>query len=317
MKASFIIPLYNNLPLTQAMLSSLRATLPAGLEHEIIFADDGSTDGTRAWLAALPPPCRAVLNERNLGFAATCNRGAATASGALLFFLNNDLVLLPGWLEPMLALFTGRPDAGVIGNVQLNFATGAVDHAGIYLTHQGKPAHATRRGLSPWRETPAVTGACFGIRADLWRQLGGFDERYINGCEDIDLCLRAREAGHVNGVALRSRVRHHVSASTGRKLRDEQNTFRLVGRWRDRIAQLATRDWCRRLIADHADRSHAFDYPLVLTALLFLAIPGWPASALVRRGVEASIEREWQRWRELFEQVPPPPPPAAIRTTQI
>lgn len=317
MKLSFIIPLYNNLPLTQAMWSTLRATLPAGLEHEVIFADDGSTDGTRAWLASLPPPCRAVLNERNLGFAATCNRAAATATGDVLFFLNNDLVLLPGWLEPMLAVLAGHPRAGVVGNVQLNFATGAVDHAGIHFDHQGKPAHLTRTGFAAWRETPAVTGACFGIRTELWRRLGGFDERYINGCEDVDLCLRAGAAGCVNGVALRSRVRHHISASIGRKLRDEQNTFRLVARWRDRITQLATRDWCRRLIADHADRSHVFDYPLVLTTLLLLAIPGWPASVQVRRGVEASIEREWQRWRELLEQAPPPPPPPAVRTTQI
>ena len=49
MVVSFVIPLYNCLPLTQAMLASLRTSLPAGLEHEIIFVDDGSTDGTRDW----------------------------------------------------------------------------------------------------------------------------------------------------------------------------------------------------------------------------------------------------------------------------
>src|SRR4051812_854583 len=102
MRISFIVPLYNCLPLTQAMLASLKATLPAALAHEIIFVDDGSTDGTRAWLSSGPAPCRTILNDRNLGFAGACNRGAAAASGEFLFFLNNDLVLLPGWLEPML-----------------------------------------------------------------------------------------------------------------------------------------------------------------------------------------------------------------------
>jgi len=73
---SFIIPLYNCLPLTQAMLTSLQATRPSGLAHEIIFVDDGSTDGTRAWLETLEgrEPFRVLLNERNLGYAAANNR---------------------------------------------------------------------------------------------------------------------------------------------------------------------------------------------------------------------------------------------------
>ena len=332
MKVSFIIPLYNCLPLTQAMLASLQATLPAGLAHEIILVDDGSTDGTREWLAGLSQPgvslsnptslgapCRPLLNERNQGFAATCNRGAAAAAGEFLFFLNNDLVLLPGWLEPMLAALERCPRAGLVGNVQLNHATGAVDHAGLYFNHQGKPAHATGTGpgFASCREVAAVTGACFGLRATLWRQLGGFDEGYVNGCEDVDLGLRAAEAGCVNYVALRSRVRHHISASTGRKLRDEQNTFRLVRRWHDRIAALATRDWSRRQIADHADRSGVFDYPMLYAALGHLLLRRSPAPAAVRRGVEASMAVEWQRWRELLEQAPPPPPPRPVRTEVI
>ena len=151
MKASFIIPLYNCLPLTQAMLASLQSTLPTGLAHEIILVDDGSTDGTRAWLATLAAPCRALLNDRNLGFAATCNRGASVASGEFLFFLNNDLELLPNWLEPMLATFGRRPRAGIVGNVQLNFTTGAIDHTGVFFNHKGKPEHATRRGFASER----------------------------------------------------------------------------------------------------------------------------------------------------------------------
>src|SRR5471032_1740040 len=81
---SVIIPLHNCLALTQAMLASLRATLPAGLAHEIIFVDDASTDGTRAWLATLAPPCRVLLNEKNLGYAASNNRAAALAIGEIL-----------------------------------------------------------------------------------------------------------------------------------------------------------------------------------------------------------------------------------------
>ena len=101
MEASFIIPLYNCRAHSRECLRTLQDTLPPGLAHEILLVDDGSTDGTRTWLATLPSPVRVLLNERNLGFAGTCNRGAAAARGRLLFFLHNDLVLLPGWFEPM------------------------------------------------------------------------------------------------------------------------------------------------------------------------------------------------------------------------
>ncbi len=323
MKVSFIIPLYNCLPLTQAMLASLRETLPPGLDCEIILVDDGSTDGTRAWLKDLPPPCRAMLNEKNLGFAGACNRGAATATGDLLFFLNNDLVLLPRWLEPMLAVFDQFPDAGLVGNVQLNATTGAVDHAGIFFNHQGKPAHrtdlpATTRflGLPAYRAADALTGACFGLRRVLWQQLGGFDEAFINGSEDIDLALRATAAGRHHYVALRSVVRHHISSSTGRNLRNEQNTYRLVQRWAEPIAALAAKDWSRQQVITHADQSGVFDYHQVQAALLHLLLLSSPPPS-VRAGVAAAMAQELRRWRELLEGAAPPPPPRSVRTDQI
>jgi GT2 family glycosyltransferase len=98
-KVSFIIPLFNHLAQTQAMLASLQATIPAGMAHEIILIDDFSTDGTRAWLATLADPhIKTLLNPHNLGFAKANNRAASVASGEVLALLNNDLVFRPaGW----------------------------------------------------------------------------------------------------------------------------------------------------------------------------------------------------------------------------
>jgi len=100
--------------------------------------------------------------------------------------------------------------------------------------------------MRPVRRVPAVTGACVVLPRALWEQLGGFDEGYMNGGEDIDLCFRARALGHVNVVALHSVVRHHVSASPGRKQRDEHNSRRLALRWREELITAAddgTRTW--------------------------------------------------------------------------
>jgi GT2 family glycosyltransferase len=308
MQASFIIPLYNCLDLTQAMLASLRNTLPSGFESEIIFVDDGSTDGTRAWLAKLSDPCRVILNEKNVGFAAACNRGAAAARGEFIFFLNNDLILQPRWLEPMLGAFNCLPDAGLVGNVQLNAATGEIDHTGLRFNHKGKPEHDTGRPLTAritgYREVPALTGACFAIRRTVWQQLHGFDEGFTNGAEDVDLCLRGSSTGLRHYIALRSVVRHHVSASVGRKLRDEQNSYRLVRRWNDAIVRLSAREWSRHFITTHWDQSFVYDDALGREAFFYALGILKTIPPRVRSGTQDAVDFELDRWRKLFSVAP-------------
>lgn len=308
MQVSFIIPLYNCLGHTRECLRTLQATLPVGLTHEIILVDDGSTDGTREWLSTLTAPCRVMLNEKNLGFASTCNRGASTAKGELLFFLNNDLVLLPGWFEPMRDAFARFRDAGLVGNVQRNAATDTIDHAGIYFAHTGKPAHDTSRPLlarlTGYRAVPAVTGACLAIRRDRWVELGGFDPAFVNGGEDVDLALRAADRNLRHYVALRSVVRHYISVSVGRKLRDEQNSRLLATRWREVIPPLAGRDWCREFIERHWELSCLYDDALAREALYYWLGLLPENSSGVMAGVRGAMRHEEQRWNELLGPKP-------------
>jgi len=305
MKVSFIIPLYNCLPLTQAMLASLQATLPPRLDSEIILVDDGSTDGTRAWLKTLPAPCRSILNEKNAGFAVTCNRGAAAATGEFLFFLNNDLVLLPGWFEPMRDGFTRLPQAGLVGNVQLLPADRSLDHAGLVIGPDGKPVHLkTRPADSPatpgYAAMPAVTGACLAIPLELFRQLGGFDENFKNGGEDVDLCFRARAANRTTWVALASTVLHHVSASPGRHIRNEENSYRLFRKWREVFEREAWRAWCEAFLADTRAGAIPRHPPAEAAAEDFLrgrrSQPGRWAESNVRQ----NLLTEEARWERMF-----------------
>ena len=306
-RLSVVVPLFNCLSLTQAMYASLRRSLPRDVSHEVIFVDDGSTDGTREWLASLEPATRVILNEKNLGYAAANNRAVARATGELLLLLNNDLVLQPGWLEPMLLLHRKLgADAGLIGNVQRAVGTGAIDHAGITINFKGKPEHERHRpwwGFLPgsWRRAAAVTGACLLVSRSLWNQLGGFDERYVNGCEDIDLGLRSAAAGRTNAVSLCSVVEHHISASPGRKRRDEENTCRLVHRWRDALIPLGARAWCRHYLEtewtnsrDPAEHGRAREIFLYAYALRRKPPP------IAEQGLALSIEHEIARWREMF-----------------
>ena len=286
------------------MLRSLRATLPPGLSHEIILVDDGSTDGTRKWLKSLRgQPFSIQLNESNLGYAAANNRGVARAQGNLIVLLNNDLVLTRGWLEPMLQLHRLKLSVGVVGNVQLNFHTGVIDHTGIFINAKGKPEHDRNKPdfWSSRRQVIAATGACLLLDRVLWNDVGGFDERFLNGGEDIDLCLKIAARGRRNFVALDSTILHHISASPGRKRRDEANTRRLTLRWRDELIYHGARAWCQEYVARNLTAATAFAAPQSALRIWAHAV-GFTEKppAIAYDSLQHAIAHELTRWRELL-----------------
>ena len=255
MQVSIITPLFNRLDLTRAYLESLERTLHRW-RYEVILIDDGSTDGTREFLATLSAPrYRVVLNGRPLGFAANNNLGARLARAPLLGLLNNDLVLTPRWLEPMARLATMLPDVACVGNVQREPVGGLIDHYGIVFSADGDALHAGRNTCvppqEPYLEWAAITAACCVLRRDVFRQMGGFDEAFRNGFEDVDFCLRAGTKGYRHYVANRSVVYHHVSASPGRKESEEANLTLFRQRWQGYLSTEGRRQ------VTVADRQHA------------------------------------------------------------
>ena len=244
LELSIVIPVFNCLALTQACLKSLEETIGARSDFEVIVVDNASTDGTAEWLSALPAPrYRIIRNEKNLGFAAANNAAARVAAGRQLLLLNNDTVLLPGWLEPMQRVLARAEKAGLVGNIQREAESGLIDHAGILFTLDGVPRHFGKDSVAPpageYRRFPAVTGACCLLRRDVFLRLGGFREQFQNGYEDVDFCLRLREEGLYCYVANRSVIYHHVSASAGRHQGDAANFARLGEIWRPLIDQRA------------------------------------------------------------------------------
>jgi O-antigen biosynthesis protein len=308
-RASFIIPLYNCLPLTQAMLASLQATLPAGMEHEIILIDDGSTDGTREWLRTFADkrPFRLLLNERNLGYATTNNRAAEIARGEYLVLLNNDLILTPRWLEPMLSTHSSLRAPGIIGNVQRAVGTGKIDHTGFFVNSLGKMQQDVEwpTFFRRIKKVPAVTAACLLISRKLWHDLDGFDSQYRNGCEDIDLCFKALCRGLTNAVSLQSIVFHHISSAPGRRRHDEENTQKLTLRWRSLLSRLGTQARCRAFILRELNARVAYESPwaslqLGLQAAGFYRGPTKDGQRLIANAIDV----ETVRWARLPKQKP-------------
>ena len=240
---SIIIPTFNKLELTRQCLAALQAATPGG-RHEIIMVDNGSTDGTPAFLQAAQAAgtLRAVLNRENTGFAKACNQGARAAQGKYVLFLNNDTEVRDGWLEPLISVAESDPRVAARGG-KLLYPDGSIQHAGVALaeTQEGDPLmgfHLFAREKSDFapanqpRICQAVTGACLLARKALFDQAGGFDEGFYNGYEDVDLCLRWQERGYVNVYEPASVVTHHESQSGPERFkRVGENIRRFHGKW--------------------------------------------------------------------------------------
>ncbi len=158
-------------------------------------------------------------------FAAVNNLAAQEIDANLLLLLNDDVApLRPDWLGRMVAQLQD-PAVGIVG-ARLLYGNDTVQHAGVVLglahlcEHNDKFARPGDPGpfgsVALDRDVSAVTGACLLIRTQLWRELGGFDPAFAIALNDVDLCLRARAAGHRVVYAAGALLTHYESLSLGR-----------------------------------------------------------------------------------------------------
>ena len=220
--------------------SCVERVIASNARVELIVSDNASTDGSVDAVAACwasDARVRIVHNGKNLGFGAGCNRGAASARGGALLFLNPDCRIEVDTVARLRVHLAADPRIGLVG-------------ARIVGT-QDEPEPASRRrdpllrralmslsGLarfeSRWpalagatvpacvdgpvlEEVDAVSGALMLLPRVVFDRVGGFDEGYFLHCEDLDLCRRVRDAGlrvvcandvrvvHVKGTSSRSR----------------------------------------------------------------------------------------------------------------
>ena len=227
-KISILISVKDQLVLTRKCLSCLGDTLGDSFDYEVLVANDGSTDGTAEYLRSLPERFRVFHRDKSHGFAKNNNWLAREAKGQYLLFLNNDAFVRGDWLNPMLQAFEVKEKVGFVGNVQRLYQSNRFDHMGVVFSPYGNPRHYGQGFLSrPFKgeikKWSAVTAACCMIRRELFLEQGGFPEQYLNGCEDVDLCLRLNRAGYSHYVAHDSVIEHVKGATTGRKDRNEEN----------------------------------------------------------------------------------------------
>lgn len=189
---------------------------------EVFVVDNGSTDGTLEYLRDKHPDIHVVSNDTNVGFGAANNQAFARASGRYVATLNNDTEVDERWLAELVGAIEREPDVGSV-TAQMRFlarpdvinTTGVViDRTGISRDRlDGQPVTASETVPTE------VFGACAGAalyRANLLRQLGGFDDAFFAYLEDADLAWRARRAGWRCLYVPTAVVLHEYSATTRR-----------------------------------------------------------------------------------------------------
>ncbi len=237
---SVIIPVFNKWEYTFKCLMAVAANT-GDVAHEVIVVDNASSDDTAQALPLLDG-IRFQRNEKNFGFARACNQGAAMARGKYLMFLNNDTEVRARWLSSMVHILDGEPDVAMVGS-KLLFPDGTLQHGGVVFAYAGPlpvtPFHLHyRRPESESRQRKtmrAVTAACMLIRGEVFRAVGTFDEGYINGYEDVDLCLKVSQTGAKIVYTPDSVAVHYESVSEGRFNADSINVNRLNERWQGRF----------------------------------------------------------------------------------
>jgi GT2 family glycosyltransferase len=217
----------------------------------LLSAPDQASPRVLRRLRAMPDLDVRKLPSPAFNYAAINNRAAATADADLLLLLNDDVApLAPGWLDAMVAHMQDAR-VGIVG-ARLLYGNGMVQHEGVIMgladlcEHAGRLRAGTAHGPHGigglTRLVSAVTAACLLIRTSLYRDLCGMDEGFAIALNDVDLCLRARQAGWRIVYCADAELLHYESLSLGRHYGggraalESKEVQRLRSRWADVIA---------------------------------------------------------------------------------
>lgn len=285
-KLSIIILTYNTQDLT---LNCLRSLSQQNLnlknsDFEVILVDNNSHDGTLAAVKKSYPWVKILKNSENLGFAAGNNPAIKKAKGEIVLLLNSDTLVPDATLQAMLDFLRENPDVGA-ATPRIELADGSLDLA----CHRGFPTpwnaftyflglerlfpnskicsgyHQTYQNFNLPHEVDAISGACFFIRSKVIDQVGLLDERFFMYAEDLDWCLRIKEAGW--RIMYNPQVKIiHLKKQSGRKKKSTLQGIKEAKRLRKK-----TTDHFFFTMQQFYDKHYQNRYP---KALRFLVLAG-------------------------------------------
>jgi GT2 family glycosyltransferase len=216
---SVLIVNYNGLAHLPECLEALQAQTCK--DFEVVIVDNGSKDGSVAWIRRNHPWVVLVESDRNRGFAGGNNFGIPHCRGESVYFLNNDTSIHPEAIRELVSAGRDNPGVNVFASFLINYKDRAkVDSAGDCIYTCGKGFSFTGYPVSLFDKPRFITSACAGAalysRKTLDR-IGTFDEDFFLNYEDLDLSFRAQHAGEKILFVPASKVFHKGSSTLGGK----------------------------------------------------------------------------------------------------
>jgi GT2 family glycosyltransferase len=210
----------------------LERFLPSVLAHsggaQVVVADNASTDGSLQWLADTHPQVRRLPMDRNRGFAGGYMHALKEVDSHYYLLLNSDVQVTPGWLAALEQHLDAHPGMAACQPKVLSHANPhQFEHAGAaggFIDRNGYPfcrgrifelTEEDKGQFDDDREVFWATGACLMVRAEAFREVGGFDEALFAHMEEIDLCWRLRRRGWQIGYTSKATVLHVGGGALG------------------------------------------------------------------------------------------------------
>ena len=223
-KLSLLVLSFDGRQHLETCLPAVRAQRDPGCEWELLLLDNGSRDGTAAWVRAHHPWVRLVESPTNLGFSAGNNHLAALADGDALVLLNNDARPEPEWLAALADAYDASgPDVAAIAGRIVNWEGERLDFGFGLRTFDGHAFQLDfRRRLGEARmpasgeELAFACGANMLVRRRSFLEAGGFDPSYFAYLEDVDLGWRLWAGGERIAACREAVVRHRSAATSAR-----------------------------------------------------------------------------------------------------
>jgi len=227
-KVSIIIPTRDHAEDLERCLSSIFAK-SSYRNFEVVILDNGSVESETAvcfakWQALEPERVKIVPHDVPFNYSEINNYAVRQSSGEIVLLLNNDTeVIARDWIEAMLEQ-AQRPSVGCVG-AKLLYEDDTIQHAGVVMRIGGVAGHSHRfyerdapgyfHVIKTINNYSAVTAACLMVRREIWDRMGGLDEQLTVAFNDVDFCLRVREAGYRNVYVPHAELYHYESKSRG------------------------------------------------------------------------------------------------------
>lgn len=274
-RVSLIIPTRNAVHLVRQCIQSIEARTRYP-NYEILLVDNGSDDPEAlAYFKSLQdadPRVRVLRDDSPFNYAALNNAAVEQARGELVALVNNDIeIITPEWLDELVGIAL-QPGVGAVG-ARLWYPDKTLQHGGVILGIGGVAGHAHKhlpeggkgyfmRAVMA-QSLSAVTAACLVIRKSIYQQVGGLDAKNLKvAFNDVDFCLRVREAGWRNVWTPHAELFHHESATRGDDIAPEkQARFAaevnyMLRRWGPQLREDPA--YSPNLTLEHEDYSYAW-----------------------------------------------------------